>query len=199
MRRGTSVEYEWKKRGSRYGFDWHRNDETNPNRDPDWKAPVEYEQFCGEAILKEAYDAAHYSDKRGYFAGLFVTGARASEFLEYKCNQFEKDDRNGVIWGRGLPVLKREEGAKRTINFLLEDPLAKEFYEFIESMRRSYGETSYITEMIREDRDDWLRKYDAEVEYVKEQISEIKKRKGVRLQKSYIITNDSNFLYAREG
>ncbi|MCX6653735.1 MAG: hypothetical protein NTY03_01300 [Candidatus Bathyarchaeota archaeon] len=164
MRRGSSEEYEWKKRGSRYNFDWHRNDKTNPNREPDWKAPIQYEQFCGEAVLKEAYEDAHYTFKRGYFTGLFVTGARASEFLQFTCNQFEKDDRNGVIWGRGLPVLKREEGAKRTINFLIEDPLAKEFYSYVEDIRKVHGETAYLTEPIRVNRDEWLRKYDAEVQ-----------------------------------
>jgi hypothetical protein len=146
--------------------------------DPDWTPPVEYSSFCGEAVLREAYEEAHSWDTRGYIPGLFVTGARASEFLQYKCNQFEYDKLDNVYWGRNLPVLKREPGAKRTINYLAEDPVAKEFWEFLERVRKSCGQEAYVTEFIRKDRNEWLLEFEHELDWYKKETASFSKQKA---------------------
>ena len=171
----------WKKRGSRYNFDWHQEDEKNPNIDSDWTPPAEYKHFCGEGVLKEAYDECYKYDSALCLVSLFVTGARCSEFIQFKVSMFKKDEQTNTIYGYGLPVLKREKGATRNINILWEDPLVPEFWAEVENIRKHYGEDEYLTASIRESRDEWLQKYDSEIEYLKKQVSEIKKQKGVTI------------------
>jgi hypothetical protein len=177
----------WKKRGASYDTDWHKGvgkrGERNPNADIDWVAPAKYSHFCGEKILKEAYKVAVGYDVQGYFAGLFVTGARSSEFLLFKVSMFQRDEKTNTLYGYGLPVLKGggDDDHLRGINVLFEDPLVPEFWSFVEYIRKRYGEDAYLTKETRNDRDEWLHKYDYEIEWKKKQISEIKKQSRVSI------------------
>jgi hypothetical protein len=167
------------KRGSNYDVERHLKD------NPGWKPPVEFFQFCGEKKIRDTYEDAEIWDIKGYFAGLFVTGARASEFLTFKCNQFDYDKDNDVYWGRNLPVYKREKGAKRTINWLAEDPLAKEFWNFLETVRKNHGPEAYVSEYIRQDRQDWLTDYEKDVDWYNKKIADNQKLPASERMKNF--------------
>lgn len=171
----------WQRRGASYDFDWHTNNKENPNRDPDWNPPIQFSHYCGDDVLKEAYDECYTEDAALCLTSLFVTGARATEFIEMKASMFKKDQPSNTIFGYGLPVLKLRHHGTRDINVLCEDPLVSEFYKFVEDIRKHYGEDAYLTASIREDRDEWLNRYNSEIEYLKKQISEIKRQKGVSI------------------